>query len=408
MLIFIVILLIIITYYILKKKEHFSNYLPDTGLLNNEKKMEIYPKIYFRNNRELYLPKHEIEIEKMQNILNKIKKKNKYNYRLKKLRKYCYSYYPKMSKKVISIKQYDFIKKFILDKVNNQILIYKLNKGLGNGFFFILESNILKISKTPDNKYIEYKLLIILYRKYKDYGYQIEFTVFFDKLLNKYYITDANIYGVISEDNIKTLDGYKKENYNIYSDFLKSEYNTNNGYYINNTKIHIPTNKSILIPYLENKIRNIKLNKIEDSYRCYNGEKNANYFDCVSGKDSLYRKIKKGVWDRPCKKDNECPFFMKNKNYPNKRGGCIGGQCEMPVNIHQRSSHSYDSKISKPYCYNCINETNRCCEDQKNKKLYKNLMSPDYVFKGDKFDRYKYRKHLEKKGLQWYDLPEGD
>ena len=98
--------------------------------------MNIYPKIDFRNNRELYLPKHEIEIEKMQNILNKIKKKNKYNYRLKKLRKYCYSYYPKMSKKVISIKQYDFIKKFILDKVNNQILIYKLNKGLGNGFFF--------------------------------------------------------------------------------------------------------------------------------------------------------------------------------------------------------------------------------------------------------------------------------
>ena len=40
MLIFIVILLIIITYYILKKKEHFSNYLPENGLLNNEKKNE--------------------------------------------------------------------------------------------------------------------------------------------------------------------------------------------------------------------------------------------------------------------------------------------------------------------------------------------------------------------------------
>ena len=31
-----------------------------------------------------------------------------------------------------------------------------------------------------------------------------------------------------------------------------------------------------------------------------------------------------------------------NKNYPNNRGGCINGYCEMPINIKSRGYKYYD------------------------------------------------------------------
>ena len=40
-----------------------------------------------------------------------------------------------------------------------------------------------------------------------------------------------------------------------------------------------------------------------------------------------------GLWDKPCNNNNECPFYKKNKNYINNRGGCVNGYCEMPKNI---------------------------------------------------------------------------
>ena len=51
-----------------------------------------------------------------------------------------------------------------------------------------------------------------------------------------------------------------------------------------------------------------------------------NLYD-INGK----KKNKIGVWDKPCKKNEECPFFKKNTNYENNFGGCKDGYCEFPV-----------------------------------------------------------------------------
>ena len=37
------------------------------------------------------------------------------------------------------------------------------------------------------------------------------------------------------------------------------------------------------------------------------------------------------TWDKPCLRNEDCPFYKKNMNYPNNFGQCINGFCEMPL-----------------------------------------------------------------------------
>lgn len=109
-----------------------------------------------------------------------------------------------------------------------------------------------------------------------------------------------------------------------------------------------------------------------------------------------------GVWDKQCIKNEDCPFYKKNTNYPNTRGGCINGFCEMPVNItrigftkyiDENNYRKYNNQtINKPYCYNCKGNTNTCCDQQE---------SPDYAFEGDLKDRYTYQEQLSNNNLEW-------
>ena len=124
------------------------------------------------------------------------------------------------------------------------------------------------------------------------------------------------------------------------------------------------------------------------SYICYGDTSIQSKALCESSFDEQgFRKRKPTVWDRPCKSDIECPFFQANKNYNNYRGGCIDGQCEMPIGVKALSFQKYDV-TSKPFCYNCVNSP-FCCEQQKNKTLYPHLKSPDYAFELDFFERQK-------------------
>ena len=86
-----------------------------------------------------------------------------------------------------------------------------------------------------------------------------------------------------------------------------------------------------------------------------------------------------GIWDRKCLSNEECPFFMANKNRNKYRGGCKKGLCEFPLGINAISPRKYDAE-SVPLCGNC-RRGYRCCEDQKDKNKYPNLLSPDYLFK---------------------------
>lgn len=97
------------------------------------------------------------------------------------------------------------------------------------------------------------------------------------------------------------------------------------------------------------------------------------------------------IWDKRCVYNTDCPFYQKNKNYKNYFGGCLDGYCQMPIGVKRIGYIKYD-KNTKPLCYNCIitNEkmnNNDCCFDQLNKKLYPNLISPDYAFELDQYER---------------------
>lgn len=119
--------------------------------------------------------------------------------------------------------------------------------------------------------------------------------------------------------------------------------------------------------------------------------------------------LEDGIWDRPCEKDNDCPFYQANKNYPNDFGGCNKdtGFCKFPVGIDSQSYKTHKG-TKDALCYNCkegiVGERaiGKCCEDQKSKKEYPNLNSPDYVFRNDLTKRFNYRHLFKAKDLNWY------
>ena len=172
------------------------------------------------------------------------------------------------------------------------------------------------------------------------------------------------------------------------------------------------TNNNLLTSMeLENKILNNKEeikemvdkqktdynDRITRQYACYKG-KGDTEMECLDTKDKEGREKPPGIWDYKCMKDSECPFYMANKNYPNTRGGCIDGMCEMPVNVRQTSPHKYSlDPTYRPYCHKCIGKDYRCCDLQSDKKIFK-LDTPDYMFKKDFSERKQYSELLDSMG----------
>jgi hypothetical protein len=101
------------------------------------------------------------------------------------------------------------------------------------------------------------------------------------------------------------------------------------------------------------------------------------------------------VWDRPCTEDIDCPYFQANKNYPNYRGGCRpSGHCEMPLGVRKAGFRRlYPLESQTEVCHNCVDpfQPGGCCADQEKKtsQKYRGLLSPDYAFELDEFERRK-------------------
>lgn len=119
----------------------------------------------------------------------------------------------------------------------------------------------------------------------------------------------------------------------------------------------------------------------DQRYDCYNQDQIKSRGLCESDYDMMgVLKKEKTYWDRRCEKNEDCPFYQKNKNYKNYRGGCIDGYCEMPVGLRRVSYMKYDEN-TKPMCYNCKDKFNPyCCDEQEN---------PDYAFNLDQYERIK-------------------
>lgn len=140
-----------------------------------------------------------------------------------------------------------------------------------------------------------------------------------------------------------------------------------------------------------------------DRHHCF-FKNSGDFINCKSPKLS---DTSIGIWDDPCVYNEDCPFYKSNLNYKNNRGGCVNGYCEMPINVNILGYKEYsNSDKKKAICYNCKRkpkcrgmECNMCCEEQKNKNNYPNLLGPDYAFKYDFNERLENRKEFEEKNI---------
>lgn len=127
----------------------------------------------------------------------------------------------------------------------------------------------------------------------------------------------------------------------------------------------------------------------DPNYKCVGDETIQSVKECVSP----YSKIgqpKSGptFMDKPCKKNEDCPYYRANKNYYNDFGRCMpDGKCQMPLGVMRMGyTKSYDRGMYAPFCYGCSNPRDTmCCEDQSVLIAHKQspLKSPDYAFAGD-------------------------
>ena len=153
--------------------------------------------------------------------------------------------------------------------------------------------------------------------------------------------------------------------------------------------------------------------KLKNQYACFNINYDINQKDsyilpyyekelCESSYDYYGKEKNVGIFDSPCKKNEECPFYKANKNYDNEFGKCKeDGYCELPINMEPVGFHYFKTNTSKlPLCYNCNSKEfdllpilDTCCDKQFDKEKYSFLNTPDYAFKDDYFDRKNFFNH---------------
>lgn len=131
------------------------------------------------------------------------------------------------------------------------------------------------------------------------------------------------------------------------------------------------------------------------AWQCFGETKYQNKQECESSVNLKGEPRTPGVWDKPCLKHEECPFYKKNKNYPNERGKCIRGFCEMPLNVERIAFRKFSNK-TKPLCHGCSFEehtTGKCC------KKVGNMASPDYAFPDDRNERLTHQDELDMRDI---------
>ncbi len=268
---------------------------------------------------------------------------------------------------------YKLIKQWILSELSRESEKKEYSiKHVNNYGYKYVKDSILSYRVDYRNNLEEYQFIMTMYRDNKEHNFIVYFDIIFDSFKVKYYIKNSVLLGVNYEDAIHFNKYFKTQEpimeslkENITDKYLKD------------------LNKNIE-EYLNQQVYD-QTNDIRDkSYKCFfkdAQDKN----NCISpSKDQGV-----GIWDRPCRYNEDCPFYKKNNNYPNTRGNCNDGYCEMPVNVKLFGYKEY-STTADAICYNCEKtkgcqgiECNMCCDDQKDKKIYPYLNGPDYAFEND-------------------------
>ena len=312
--------------------------------------------------------------------------------------------------KEINIDENDYYDKFKIDITSTYILRKILNKNNITENIILSENNYDEKSKELNEDIYEYDLIIrdninvkIINEaiNLKEIRYNSH-SNFFNKtivglkimLTNQKYNWENGIYYV----NKKNKDTVIANNYILYDGIISNDYinkYTSSMLYTENDlildkKYKLYKVKSIIDNniHLQNIVPN---NNKKTEFICVDkdGIQNTEYttkLSCESkyNYNGVLKKDAPTKWQKMCNYNSECPYFEKNKNYHNNRGGCINNRCEYPL--------KYGKNNDMYLCYNCKGDNSdimKCCEDQeKNISSYPNLKSPDYVFENDMIDRY--------------------
>lgn len=249
------------------------------------------------------------------------------------------------------------IKKFIIDYLNKHIKEYLLKVDIQIiNSYKIVNTDILYFGEGDD--YYNYKFILSIFRFGTDLYFNIYFDVIYGKLKNIIKISSIRILGVkmktdtISEEYNKCIIDNKYCN-------IDDECSVDcNSVLHNDPNFRIKLNKFIR----EIKQENVKI-RLEGIYNCYKKVGKEYILDSKINKKKICED-NKGVWDRPCISNSECPFYTIYKH-----GGCVKGSCEFPWGIEPNSPRTYNTQ-SEPLCKGC-GEGYRCCDIQS---------PPNYIF----------------------------
>jgi hypothetical protein len=319
-------------------------------------------------------------------------KKNMIDYGFTELEGINYNYFTGLKKNLIDFKWIENIREKVLNDIkrefnNVSFKIAQCASSYNPCEIEEVEWRILKLGKNNNgNKIIEGQLLIAVKNRPQ-------------LILIRYVASDEKDYTLYTI----YIEGIGNRSSRLYEGQYKQL--CNEGNIIPNPNPIVKKDKLIDISMNEPQIvkpRNNLLKVVEktlsDFYdanepKCY-GKLAATKSECEAVYDPAGRPNNViGVWDKECRKDDECPFYKANKNYPNNFGGCISGKCQMPYGLTQVSPFQYRNE-KNTVCYRCKDGLG-CCDEQKDKNKYPNLKSPDYKFEGDELLRLQYYYLLE-------------
>jgi hypothetical protein len=317
---------------------------------------------------------------------------------------------------------YYFILKFNIEvKKSGYDLPYHQPKN-----YRITDYQIIKIQYHKELNLYLYTFICEVFRENKHYGFSIYLEMFYRAEKNKIWINKSHLMGIVPQSdlvfkqfgtyNFNNKNNNKNNNLTSFPISDKPDQSILDDLYTKMQNFNFRDQNNQSLSY-NIQLRDFDLNA---GHKCFkpNGDE---YPDAKTSNDclSIDPNIKQtGVWDRECQKDEDCPFFQANKNYPNNFGGCKVGKCELPVGMNRIGFKHYNK--DKPICYNCNLkdeimtadgysvvkerkcsgiECNKCCDIQHKKNIYPDLKSPDFVFENDQIERSKHKELLQRNGL---------
>tara|TARA_B110000977_G_scaffold117860_2_gene152122 strand:- start:3 stop:1985 length:1983 start_codon:yes stop_codon:yes gene_type:complete len=107
---------------------------------------------------------------------------------------------------------------------------------------------------------------------------------------------------------------------------------------------------------------------------------NQNSNQTIYDVENTYNNIEITEWDSQCTTNEQCPFYLANKNTTYNEGGCINGYCQLPIGLTRIGYKKYYEVINEnnyPRCRGCDDDNINCCEEQGNSDEFN---GPDYIF----------------------------